>query len=52
LNVSLASFQPCYAASAVGGMRVFIRGLLCFGIKPEEVKVILKDNPAKPIWLD
>jgi hypothetical protein len=34
------------------GMRVFIRGLLCFGIKPEEVKVILKDNSAKLMWLD
>jgi len=23
-----------------------------FGIKPEEVKVMLKDNPAKLMWLD
>ena len=34
------------------GMRVFIRALLGFGIKPEEVKVMLKDNPAKLMWLD
>ena len=26
--------------------------LLGFGIKPEEVKVMLKDNPAKLMWLD
>jgi hypothetical protein len=23
-----------------------------FGIKPEEVKLMLKDNPAKLMWLD
>ena len=23
-----------------------------FGIKPEEVKMMLKDNPAKLMWLD
>jgi len=23
-----------------------------FGIKPEKVKVMLKDNPAKLMWLD
>jgi hypothetical protein len=32
--------------------RVFIRALLGFGIKPEEVKVMLQDNPAKLMWLD
>ena len=26
--------------------------LLGFGIKPEEVKVMLKDNPAKLMWLE
>ncbi|MDH3445358.1 MAG: DUF6282 family protein, partial [Deltaproteobacteria bacterium] len=34
------------------GMRVFIRALLGFGIKPDEVKIMLKDNPAKLMWLD
>jgi hypothetical protein len=33
-------------------MRVFIRALLGFGIKPDEVKLMLKDNPAKLMWLD
>ena len=36
----------------VDGMRVFIRELLGFGIKPDEVKIMLKDNPAKLMWLD
>jgi len=29
-----------------------IRALLGFGIKPDEVKIMLKDNPAKLMWLD
>lgn len=33
------------------GMRVFFRALLGFGIKPDEVKMMLKDNPAKLMWL-
>jgi hypothetical protein len=33
-------------------MRVFIRALLGFGIKPNEVKVMLKDNLAKLMRLD
>jgi hypothetical protein len=37
---------------AIDGMRVFIRALLGFGIKPNEVKVMLKDNPAKLMWLE
>jgi predicted metal-dependent phosphotriesterase family hydrolase len=37
---------------SIDGMRVFIRALLAFGIKENEVKVMLKDNPAKLMWLD
>jgi hypothetical protein len=37
---------------AVDGMRVFIRALLGFGIKPEDVKLMLQDNPAKLMWLE
>ena len=33
-------------------MPVFLRALLGFGIKPEEVKLMLKGNPAKLMWLD
>ncbi|GEM_PF-4261048 len=38
--------------NSVDGMRVFIRALLAFGIKPAEIKVMLQDNPAKLMWLD
>ncbi len=37
---------------AIDGMRVFIRALLAYGIKPDQVKMMLKDNPAKLMWLD
>jgi len=37
---------------SIAGMRVFIRALLAFGIKPDEVRVMLKENPAKLMWLD
>jgi hypothetical protein len=42
----------CHAPSPVDGMCVFIRALLGFGIKPDEVKVMLKDNLAKLMRLD
>ena len=44
--------RPGAAHGRVDGMRVFIRALLGFGIKPDEVKVMFKDNPAKLMWLD
>jgi predicted metal-dependent phosphotriesterase family hydrolase len=36
----------------IDGMRVFIRALLAFGIKEQEIKIMLRDNPAKLMWLD
>ena len=47
-----SDFGQVLHMDAVDGMRVFIRALLGFGIKPDEVKVMLKDNPAKLMWLD
>jgi hypothetical protein len=32
--------------------RIFIRGLLGFGITPEQIKIMLKDNPARLMYLD
>jgi hypothetical protein len=37
---------------AIDGMRVFSRALRGFEIKPEEVSVMLKDNPSKLMWLN
>ena len=47
-----SDFGQVLHMDAVDGMRVFIRALLGFGIKPDDVKVMLKDNPAKLMWLD
>ncbi len=47
-----SDFGQVLHMDAIDGMRVFIRALLGFGIKPDEVKIMLKDNPAKLMWLD
>ena len=47
-----SDFGQVLHMDAIDGMRVFIRALLGFGIKPNEVKVMLQDNPAKLMWLE
>lgn len=47
-----SDFGQVLHMDAIDGMRVFIRALLAFGIKPDEIKVMLKDNPASLMWLD
>jgi hypothetical protein len=32
--------------------RIFIRGLLGFGVTPEQIQIMLKDNPAKLMYRD
>ncbi|MDO8700139.1 MAG: hypothetical protein Q7J56_00465 [Deltaproteobacteria bacterium] len=36
-----------FSRNRIGG-----RALVGFGIKPEKVKVMLKDNPVKLMWFD
>ena len=43
---------PHIPIDAVDGIRVLLRALLGFGIKPEEMKMKLKDNPGKLMYLD
>ena len=47
-----SDFGQVLHMDSIDGMRVFIRALLAFGIKPAEVKVMLQENPAKLMWLD
>ena len=47
-----SDFGQVLHMDSIDGMRVFIRALLAFGIKPNEVKVMLHDNPAKLMWLE
>jgi hypothetical protein len=47
-----SDFGQVLHMDSIDGMRVFIRALLGFGIKPKDVKKMLQDNPAKLMWLD
>ncbi len=47
-----SDFGQVLHMDSVDGMRVFIRALLAFGIKPAEIRTMLHDNPAKLMWLD
>ena len=38
--------------NSIDGMRIFVRGLLGFGIQPDDVKNMLQDNPARLMYLD
>jgi Family of unknown function (DUF6282) len=47
-----SDFGQVLHINSVDGMRVFIRALLGFGIKPDEIRVMLQENPARVMWLD
>ena len=47
-----SDFGQVLHMDTIDGMRVFIRALLAFGIKPEQIRMMLQDNPAKLMWLD
>ena len=47
-----SDFGQVLHMNTIDGMRVFIRALLGYRIKPEEIAVMLKDNPARLMWLD
>jgi len=38
--------------NSIDAMRISGRGLLGFGIKPDDVKKMLQDTPAKLMYLD
>ena len=47
-----SDFGQVLHIDSIDGMRVFIRALLAFGIKQDDVRMMLHDNPAKLMWLD
>ena len=47
-----SDFGQVLHMDSIDGMRVFIRALLAFGFKEDEVRVMLHDNPAKLMYLD
>ena len=47
-----SDFGQVLHVNSIDGMRIFIRGLLGFGVTTEQVKVMLQDNPARLMYLD
>jgi hypothetical protein len=47
-----SDFGQVLHVNSIDGMRIFVRGLLGFGIKPDDVKKMLQDNPGKLMYLD
>jgi hypothetical protein len=47
-----SDFGQVLHVNSIDGMRSFIRGLLGFGIQPDDVKKMLQDNPATLMYLD
>ncbi len=50
--VAGSDFGQVLHVNTVEGMRIFIRALLGFGISPEDVRKIVRDNPAKLLGLE
>ena len=47
-----SDFGQVLHVNSVDGMRIFIRALLGFGIKPADIQTMMRDNPAHLMWLD
>ena len=50
--VAGSDFGQVLHVNTVDGLRIFIRALIGFGISPEDVTTILRDNPAKLLGLE
>jgi hypothetical protein len=47
-----SDFGQVLHMDTIDGMRVFLRALLAFGIKAEDIRTMIRDNPARLMWLD
>jgi hypothetical protein len=45
-------FGQVLHVDSIDGMRIFLRALLAFGMSREEIHMMVRDNPAKLMWLD
>ncbi|MPZ14647.1 MAG: hypothetical protein GEU73_09540 [Chloroflexi bacterium] len=45
-------FGQVMHVNSLDGMRIFLRALLAFGMTREEIFLMVRDNPAKLLWLD
>ncbi|MBI4320118.1 MAG: hypothetical protein HY675_16630 [Chloroflexi bacterium] len=47
-----SDFGQVLHVNSIDGVRIFVRALLGFGIPKEDIEVMLKDNPAKLLYLE
>ncbi len=47
-----SDFGQVLHVNTVAGVRIFVRALLGFGIPPEDVRTIVRDNPARLLGLE
>ncbi len=47
-----SDFGQVLHVNSIDGVRIFVRALLGFGIPKEDIEVMLKDNPARLMYLD
>ena len=47
-----SDFGQVLHVDSIAGVRIFVRALLAFGIPASDVAVMLRDNPAKLLYLD
>ena len=45
-------FGQVMHVNSLDGMRIFLRALLAFGMSRTEIHTMVRDNPAKLMWLD
>ncbi|MDE3111347.1 MAG: hypothetical protein KGN00_05810 [Chloroflexota bacterium] len=50
--VIASDFGQVMHVNSIDGMRIFVRALLGFGVKPKDVKTMISQNPAKLMYLD
>jgi hypothetical protein len=47
-----SDFGQVMHVNSLDGMRIFLRGLLGFGMTRDEIFTMIRDNPAKLMWLE
>lgn len=47
-----SDFGQLLHVDSVDGLCILIRAPLAFGVNPDEISLMLKDNPAHIMWLD
>ncbi len=50
--VIASDFGQVMHVNSIDGVRIFIRALLGFGVKPKDITTMIKTNPAKLMWLE